>query len=163
MKRIINTILISAVAALSFSCQVKEEISVPMNESIVLDLSSGLTKADHNSTESFVNHIDVFIFEAVSGTPAGGRHYGRYVVNNASSLTLDAKRSDFDQSKKYYVYLIANSVIEESEFAEYTDHNTLLNKLGCFIYNDFGNKGRRIILVAKNTLNISHGNKTFST
>jgi hypothetical protein len=129
MKRIINTILISAVAALSFSCQVKEEISVPMNESIVLDLSSGLTKADHNSTESFVNHIDVFIFEAVSGTPAGGRHYGRYVVNNASSLTLDAKRSDFDQSKKYYVYLIANSVIEESEFAEYTDHNTLLNKL----------------------------------
>lgn len=129
MKRIINTILISAVAALTFSCQVKEEISVPMNESIVLDLSSGLTKADHNSTESFVNHIDVFIFEAVSGTPAGGRHYGRYVVNNASSLTLDAKRSDFDQSKKYYVYLIANSVIEESEFAEYTDHNTLLNKL----------------------------------
>ena len=129
MKRIINTILISAVAALSFSCQVKEEISVPMNESTVLDLSSGLTKADHNSTESFVNHIDVFIFEAVSGTPAGGRHYGRYVVNNASSLTLDAKRSDFDQSKKYYVYLIANSVIEESEFAEYTDHNTLLNKL----------------------------------
>ena len=129
MKRIINTILVSAMAALSFSCQMKEEMSVPMNESIVLDLSSGLTKAEHTSTESFVNHIDVFIFEAVSGAPATGQHYGRYIVNNASSLTLDAKRSEFDQSKEYYVYLVANSVIEESEFAMYTEHNTLLNKI----------------------------------
>ena len=129
MKRIINTILVSAMAALSFSCQMKEEMSIPMNESIVLDLSSGLTKAEHTSTESFVNHIDVFIFEAVSGAPATGQHYGRYIVNNASSLTLDAKRSEFDQSKEYYVYLVANSVIEESEFAMYTEHNTLLNKI----------------------------------
>ena len=129
MKRIINTILISAMAALSFSCQLKEDIEVPMNESIVLDLSSGLTKADHTSTEAFVNHVDVFIFEAVSGVPSTGKHYGRYVVNNASSLTLDAKRSDFDQAKKYFVYLVANSVVEESEFASYTEHNNLLNKI----------------------------------
>ncbi len=129
MKRIINTVLISAMAALSFSCQTKEEMSVAMNESIVLDLSYGLTKADHTSTESFVNHIDVFIFEAVSGAPASGKHYGRYIVNNASSLTLDAKRSDFDQSKDYFVYLVANSVIDESEFAGYTEYNTLLNRI----------------------------------
>ena len=116
-------------AALSFSCQTKEEMSVAMNESIVLDLSYGLTKADHTSTESFVNHIDVFIFEAVSGAPASGKHYGRYIVNNASSLTLDAKRSDFDQSKDYFVYLVANSVIDESEFAGYTEYNTLLNRI----------------------------------
>lgn len=100
-----------------------------MNETIILDLSSGLTKADHTQTEAFVNHIDVFIFEAVSGSPASGKHYGRYVVNNASSLILDAKRSDFDQSKSYFVYLVANSVVEESEFAAYTNHNTLLNKI----------------------------------
>lgn len=100
-----------------------------MNESIVLDLSAGLTKAEHTSTESFVNHIDVFIFESVSGAPTTGKHYGRYIVNNASSLTLNAKRSDFDQAKKYFVYLVANSTVEESEFASYTDHNTLLNKI----------------------------------
>ena len=100
-----------------------------MNESIVLDLSSGLTKADHNSTEAFVNHIDVFIFEAVSGVPVNGRHYGRYIVNNASSLTLDAKRSDFDEAKTYFVYLVANSTVEESEFAAYNAYNTLLNKI----------------------------------
>ena len=129
MKRIINTILISALSALFFSCQTKEEMNVPMNESIVLNLSSGLTKADHSSTEAFVNHIDVFIFESVSGAPATGKYYGRYVVNNASSLTLDAQRSDFLQTKKYFVYLVANSVVEESEFATYTDHNALLNKI----------------------------------
>ena len=116
-------------AALSFSCQMKDEVDVQMNESIVLDLSSGLTKADHTSTESFVNHVDVFIFEEVSGAPAAGKHYGRYIVNNASSLTLDARRSDFDQTRRYFVYLVANSVIEEAEFAKYTEHTTLLNKI----------------------------------
>lgn len=129
MKRIINTITISILAALSFSCQVKEDVTVLMNENIVLELSSGLTKAKHTSTEAFVNHLDVFIFESSAGIPTTGKHYGRYIVNNASSLTLDAKRSDFDQSKEYFVYLVANSVVEESEFASYTDHNTLLNKI----------------------------------
>ena len=113
MKRIINTITISILAALSFSCQVKEDVTVLMNENIVLELSSGLTKAKHTSTEAFVNHLDVFIFESSAGIPTTGKHYGRYIVNNASSLTLDAKRSDFDQSKEYFVYLVANSVVEE--------------------------------------------------
>ena len=129
MKRIFNTIIISALAVLSFSCQMKEEMAVQMNENIVLDLSSGLTKADHSSTEAFVNHLDVFIFESVSGVPASGKHYGRYIVNNASSLILDAKRSEFSQAKKYFVYLVANSTVEEQVFASYTDHNTLLNKI----------------------------------
>ena len=100
-----------------------------MNESIVLNLSSVLTKAGHSSTEAFVNHLDIFIFESVSGVPATGKYYGRYIVNNASSLTLEARRSDFDQTKKYFVYLVANAAIEESEFAAYTDYNTLLNKI----------------------------------
>ena len=99
------------------------------NEAIVLDLSSGMTKAEHSSTESFVNHLDVFIFESVSGVPASKVYYGRYSVNNASSVTLDAKRSDYDQSKKYFVYLVANSTVEESEFASYSTHNALLNKV----------------------------------
>ena len=100
-----------------------------MNESIVLDLSYGLTKADNSSTEAFVNHLDVFIFESVSGAPTTGKHYGRYIVNNASNVTLSARRSDFDQEKRYFVYLVANTTIEESEFATYTDYNTLLNRI----------------------------------
>ena len=129
MKRILNTLLISVAAVLVLSCQTKEEMHVQTNESIVLDLSSSLTKANQSSAEDFVNHLDVFIFEAVSGAPASGSHYGRYNVNNASSITLDAKRTDFDQTKKYFVYLVANSNIEESEFATYKEHNALLNRI----------------------------------
>ena len=45
MKRIINTFLISAASAILFSCIMEKPLDVPMNESIVLDLSAGQTKA----------------------------------------------------------------------------------------------------------------------
>ena len=97
MKRIINTLAILTVSILSFSCQETEVLEVTMNESIVLDLSSGLTKADDTAAESFVNHLDIFIFKAVqsgSDYTHGERvYYGRYSVNNSSSVTLDAKPS----------------------------------------------------------------------
>ena len=95
MKRILNTLLISAVAMLAFSCQEELGVNAPMNESIVLDLSSGLTKAADTDVESFVNHLDVFIFD-VNGTEPGAEvYYERYQVNNAASLVLNAKRSTF--------------------------------------------------------------------
>ena len=50
MKRIINTLIILAVSMLAFSCQETEKLEVTMNESIVLDLSSGLTKAEDTSS-----------------------------------------------------------------------------------------------------------------
>ena len=59
MKRILNTLLISAASALAFSCMEKESFDLPMNESIVLDLSSGITKASDSSLEAFVSHLDV--------------------------------------------------------------------------------------------------------
>lgn len=117
MKRITNIIAISAAAALSFSCMDKEVVSLPMNEAIVLDLSSGLTKAADDETESFVNHLDVFIFKADdSKYDSQLKYYGRYQVNNASSLTLSAKRSSFNQNQHYYVYLLANTNLPQDEF-----------------------------------------------
>ena len=85
---------------------------MPMNETIVLDISSSATKADFkedNQTESFVSYIDVLIFEDNSGTPGAKKHYKRYVVNNASSLVLEARRSSFEPGDGYHVYLVANS------------------------------------------------------
>ena len=132
MKRIINTVLISVASVLLFSCSMEETYDVPMNETIVIDLSSGLTKAEFqpdNQTESFVNHIDVLIFADNAGTPGDLKHYGRYVVNNASQLTVDAKRSSFDVDALYHVYLVANSNLPESDFKaadfDYTDFVTM--------------------------------------
>ena len=128
MKRILNTLLISAVAMLAFSCQEEIGVNAPMNESIVLDLSSGLTKAADTDVESFVNHLDVFIFD-VNGTEPGAEvYYERYQVNNAASLVLNAKRSTFAAGQKYYVYLLANSNLPKSDFEAVESYNDLIDK-----------------------------------
>ena len=128
MKRILNTLLISAVSVLAFSCQEMPDIDVASNESIVLDISSGLTKAADTDVESFVSHLDVIIFD-VDGTVPGNKVYsGRYNVNNASSVTLNAKRSSFPAGSRYYVFLIANSTLPEADFAAVTTYNDLVDK-----------------------------------
>lgn len=128
MKRILNTLLISAVSVLAFSCQEMPDIDVASNESIVLDISSGLTKAADTDVESFVSHLDVIIFD-VDGTVPGNKVYsGRYNVNNASSVTLNAKRSSFPAGSRYYVYLIANSTLAEADFGAVATYNDLVDK-----------------------------------
>ena len=113
---------------LAFSCQEEIGVNVPMNESIVLDLSSGLTKAADTDVESFVNHLDVFIFD-VNGTEPGAEvYYERYQVNNAASIALNAKRSDFATGQKYYVYLLANSNLSKSDFEAVKSYNDLIDK-----------------------------------
>lgn len=99
-----------------------------MNESIVLDLSSGLTKAADTDVESFVNHIDVIIFDEAGTEPGNKVYSGRYTVNNASSLTLSAKRSSFVSGQKYYVYLIANSTLPEANYETVATYNDLVDK-----------------------------------
>lgn len=133
MKRILNTLIISAALMLAFSCQETELLQVEMNESIVLDLSSGQTKAASEDAEALVSHLDVFIFKAEasgSGYTHGNKvYYGRYGVNNAPSITLDVKRSSFSEDDRFYVYLIANAKFSkdemESKVSTYNDLQTL--------------------------------------
>lgn len=126
MKRIINLLTIAAVSVLLHSCQEQEYFEVPMSEEIVLDLS-GATRAADTNEESYVDHIDVFIFESEGGVPTQKSHYERRQVNNARQLTLSARRSAFDKDVKYHVYLIANSNIDKSVFEEMSAYSELLN------------------------------------
>lgn len=103
-------------------------MNAPMNESIVLDLSSGLTKAADTDVESFVNHLDVFIFDVNGAEPGAEVYYERYQVNNAASLVLNAKRSTFTAGQKYYVYLLANSNLSKSDFEAVESYNDLIDK-----------------------------------
>lgn len=116
MKRIINTLIIAAATVLALSCQEETGLDMPLNESIVLDLSYGVTRAEDTSAESFVSHLDVFIFDVEGGVPGAVAYYGRYDVDNASQITLEAKRSSFTENGRYYVYLIANSTFSSSDF-----------------------------------------------
>lgn len=134
MKRIINTLVILTVSMLAFSCQEREVLEVTMNESIVLDLSSGVTKADDTDQESYVEHIDIYIFKAevqAGNTYSHGQrvYYGRYSVNNASTITLDAKRSSFVEDDRFYVYLIANTNLSKDAMAAVTTFNDLQNTM----------------------------------
>lgn len=126
MKRIINLLTIAAISVLLHSCQEQEHFEVPMSEDIVLDLS-GVTRAADTNEESYVDYIDVFIFESEDGTPTHKVHYERRQMNNARQFTLSARRSAFDKDDKYHVYLIANSNISESVFEEMGAYSELLN------------------------------------
>ena len=129
MKRIINILSISAASMLLFSCGMEESYVAPMNEAIVLDLSSGLTKAtvmEDSPTEAFVDHKDVFVFADNAGAPASKEYYGRYVVNNRQQLTLNAKRSSFAAGQPYHVYLVANSNMAEVDFNSISTYGEFL-------------------------------------
>ena len=131
MKRIINTLLIAVSPVLLFSCEVQDPYDMPINEAIVLDLSSGVTKAtvmEDSRTESFVNHIDVLIFTDNAGSPDLKMHYERCVVNNESQLVLSAGRSSFDVNALYHVYLVANSNLPESDFVSVGSYADFVGK-----------------------------------
>lgn len=128
MKRILDTLIIAALSVLALSCQEEFGGNVPINESIVLDLSSGITKAADSQTESFVNHLDVFIFNMDGTEPGTEVLYERYMINNAATVTLNAKRSSFPAGQKYYVYLLANSSLSKEEFLAVETYNDLVDK-----------------------------------
>lgn len=132
MKQILNFILTILVAVLFTACHKEEVFDAPMNEGIILDLSSNpATRASSTSVESFVSHLDVFIFEDNSGSPGNGAsskgaYFGRYDVNNRESVTLNAKRSSFGVNAEYHVYIIANSNINVADFESVKSYNNLL-------------------------------------
>lgn len=125
MKRIINTLICPAVLLLALSCQQEliPETPVSVSESIVLDLSSGITKAEEyqNVTEAYVDQLDVFIFEAAYDEPGALLVHETFKVDNASSVTLAAKRTRFTENEKYYVYLLANSTADLSDVTDFDD------------------------------------------
>lgn len=132
MKRIFNTLICMATALLSFSCQDELNIEMPVNESIILDLSSGgLTKAtvadeDH---ESFINHIDVLIFEVGNDNkPADCRHHEKVTVTDPANVVLAARRTDFDENTRYFVYIVANSSLDLSLINNFSDLNNKMQE-----------------------------------
>ena len=126
MKKIYNA-LVLGVTLMLLSCYNNEGIELPINENIIIDLSASVTRAEDTSTESYVNHIDIFVFEDEAGAPAALAHYERQQLNNSRTLTLNANRSSFAADEAYYVYLVANSNIAEATFSALADYNALLN------------------------------------
>lgn len=111
--------MLSAAVMCAVSCVKEEMVQGPVNNDIILDLSRpGTRTVEGTSTESYVHHLDVFIFQADADNAKGKRvHYKRYELNNSSSLTLECRRADFSPTDKFFVYLVANSSFTEAELS----------------------------------------------
>lgn len=119
--------MLSAAVLCAVSCAKEEMVMGPVNNDIILQLSHPGTKTvEGTSTESYVHHLDVFIFRADADNAKGERvHYKRYELNNSSSLTLECRRADFDPSDRFFVYLVANSSFSEAELATQESYQKL--------------------------------------
>ena len=121
--------MLAATVLSAVSCLEKEMVTGPVNDDIVLTLSSPGTKTVQDTqTESYVHHLDVFIFKADSDNAKGERvHYKRYELNNSSSLTLECKRTEFRPEDRFYVYLVANTSFSEEELAAQKTYYELMH------------------------------------
>ncbi len=128
MKRIINILICTAVTVFAISCNRYEiEIPVEYNDRIEINLSSAATKAEDTSTESFLNHVDIIIFNHNGTAPTTVKHYERIDVKGASSSLLTAKRRSFTPNEGYYVQVIANSTAPVETFGAIEDYDDMIN------------------------------------
>lgn len=129
MKRIINILITTAALLVMNSCNKIEvmEIAGHSNDEIVLEFSSALTKAADTSIESYLNHVDVMIFEYGGNDPGALVTHERIELRGTGKAILRARRSDFTAGKEYYVQIVANSTSEASVFAGIGNYDALLN------------------------------------
>lgn len=132
MKKIMYTILKTVLLLpLLAACSSETDSFLPgagtEGNAIVLQFSTGdVPKSraiDATGAEVKVEHLDVFIFEESGGK----KHYERVgnCTDKEGTVTLAAKREDFDKDTKYWVYLIANSTHATADFEAITDLNSL--------------------------------------
>ena len=134
MKKILFTILKTALLLpLLAACSSETDSFLPgtgtEGNAIVLQFSTGdvpqsrATVPSEEGAEVAVEHLDVFIFEESGGK----KHYERVgnCADKQGTVTLAAKREDFEVNTGYWVYLIANSTHETAEFETITDLNSL--------------------------------------
>ncbi|WP_276863101.1 hypothetical protein [Mediterranea massiliensis] len=134
MKKILYTILKTVMLLpLLAACSSENDSFLPgagtEGNAIVLQFSTGdaplsrATVPSEEGAEVAVEHLDVFIFEE-----SGGKKHYEHVGNctdKEGTVTLAAKREDFDKDTKYWVYLIANSTHATNDFEAITDLNSL--------------------------------------
>ena len=85
---------------------------------IVFNFSTASTtraSVESNDIESAVNHLDIFIFEDDGSTVPPKMHYER-VTTASERAVLNKPRSSFDPTKRYWVYVLANSTVSATEF-----------------------------------------------
>lgn len=87
-------------------------------DSIILDIASEtlpLMKSEASGAEIAVDHLDVLIFE-VNGAYRWHERISSLNGSREGTVTLSAKRENFDAGTGYWVYLVANSSHAAADF-----------------------------------------------
>lgn len=135
MKRILPIVMQACMAVCCLTACIAEndmpgDTGLTDGNRILVDLSSGslpLTRAtslEATGAEIALDHVDVLIFDT---NQQKVRHERVQAGSTAkeSILKLSARREDFTPGAKYWVYLVANSTLAETEFENLADLNAL--------------------------------------
>lgn len=118
--RFFNLISLICCVAVMVGCANDESHSTAKGTEgyIVFNFSTASTtraSVESNDIESAVNHLDIFIFEDDGSTVPPKMHYER-VTTASERAVLNKPRSSFDPTKRYWVYVLANSTVSATEF-----------------------------------------------
>ena len=118
--RFFNLISLICCVAVMVGCANDESHSTAKGKEgyIVFNFSTASTtraSVESNDIESAVNHLDIFIFEDDGSTVPPKMHYER-VTTASERAVLNKPRSSFDPTKRYWVYVLANSTVSATEF-----------------------------------------------
>ena len=119
--------IVCCVLASFVACSNNEDLGVGVqgNGSVVIStsVSDVVTRSDDNASESRVEWIDVFVFDA------NGNKFHSERINKSSNpdigggtLTISKSRSAFALNAEYSIYLIANSTDLQQESIATLDH-----------------------------------------
>lgn len=130
MKRFFRCIsygLCVAIFSLHSACDKLGDEAKTGDDRILLEVSSGQTqtRAASEGNEAAIDHIDVLIFEATGAQSLVCHERKSSLSEHPGTIILQAKRSQFSTTDKYYVYLIANSTAASSEFDLLADLDAL--------------------------------------
>lgn len=115
-----KSMIVCCMAMSLVACNEDCDLVVPTageGNSIILDLSSEslpVSRVVTEGAEIAVSHLDVLIFDASETLTCHERVSGS--VTGSGIVTLSAKRSDFAENARYWVYLLANSTADAAVF-----------------------------------------------
>lgn len=133
MKQIIVRCILWCAAALAFTGCIREgdalygEAGTDYNR-IVVDIESAslpLTRANASGVEIAVKHLDVIIFDEQNDKKWNERVNTENGTGKTGKVTLRAQKKSFTKDQKYWVYVIANSTLSETNFNQLQDLNGL--------------------------------------
>ena len=139
-------IALLALAAISCQKSMTPELDVnkPADRGIELCISGGIllaeTRADDmadNDKESAITHLDVMIFNDASEDEHKSLFYHErvYAASSEGRVRLGVDLNTIEIGAKYWVYVVANSTLEESVYAEQVDNVKALFALTEQTYN----------------------------